>query len=188
MKLPAGLSDGNLEIFALNNLAWCFYNVELMQVSKLPKDIYEKLIVHMISHKEAVTCLHRMGLTDIDKMLEQFLICRYGAMDGTPDFEKSKENFTPEYHDCGKRGNCPFEFVLCDRVKIKTEKHEVFLTRKEIEIVKLIASGLTDIQTADKAGVALNTLLTHKKNIYSKLEINSQAQLTLVAVHNNLIQ
>ena len=182
MNIPAGILDDNLEIFALNNLAWAFYKGELLPVAKLPSEIYEKLIEHMISHKDAVTCLHRMGLTDINKMLEQFLVCRYGALDGTPDFEKSKENFTPEYHDCGKRGNCPYEFVLCDRVKIKTEKGEVFLTRKEVEIVKLIASGNTDVQTADRAVIALNTLLSHKKNIYSKLGVQSQAQLTLLAV------
>lgn len=126
----------------------------------------------------------RDGKTELNVMLEKYLICRYGALDSTADFNTSKENFTPEYHNCGMRQNCPYEFTLCGRVSIDG----VLLTKKEVQIVRLIASGNTDIQTADIAKIAMDTLLTHKKHIYTKLGIHSQAQLTAIAFRNNLIQ
>ena len=103
-------------------------------------------------------------------MTYKYSWCMYGGYDHRPDLDTSTKNFTSEYWDCGNRGNCPFEFTLCDRVKIIVNGVAVFLTKKEVNVVILIASGCTDIQSADKAGIELNTLLTHKKNIYSKLD------------------
>lgn len=184
MKLPAGLTDKNPEIFEHNGRAYALYYGAKMHYTELPAHIVTELRNEMLQNADAMTCLAKIGLKNIDDMLEKFLICRFGALDSTPDFDTSKENFTFEYHDCGMRENCPYEFTLCDRVKIDG----VLLTRKEVQIVKLIASGYTDIQTADLAKIALDTLLTHKKNIYAKLSIHSQAQLTAIAFRNNLIQ
>jgi len=188
MKIPAGLTDKNIEIFAFEGKAYALYNGKKIPFSKVPEKIYNAFFEDMLNNSEAMKILDTFCNMSISQRFNQFLICRYGAFDSNPDLNIIDSNFNPEYYDCGKRDNCPFEFTLCDRVRIKTESGEVFLTRKEIEIVKLIASGLTDKETADKAKIALNTLLTHKKNIYSKLSINSQSQLTLLAVHNNLIE
>lgn len=187
-KLPAGLMDKNVEIFEHEGRAWALYNGERMPFHRMPQDIYNAFFEEMLRDKEAMKALDTMLDKSFSNKFNQFLICRYGALDSTPDLDTSKVNFTPEYHECGNRNNCPFSFVLCDRVIIKTDKGDIHLTRKEVEIVKLIASGLTDKETADQAKIALNTLLTHKKNIYSKLGIQSNVQLTLLAVHNNLIQ
>lgn len=188
-KLPAGLFDENIEIFEHEGQAWALYNGKRMPFSDVPSQIYDAFFNEMLSDNEAMKALDTLPDKNFSNRFNKYLLCRYGALNGTPDYNTSTKNFTHEYYNCGKRENCPFEFKLCDKVKINTEKNgEVYLTRKEVEIVKIIASGLTDKEGSDKAKIAHDTFLTHKKNIYSKLGINSNVQLALIAFHNNLIE
>lgn len=52
------------------------------------------------------------------------------------------------------------------------------LTTKEYELLKDLADGLHNEEIASKHFIALNTVKTHLKNIYSKLEVNSRSQAT----------
>jgi DNA-binding NarL/FixJ family response regulator len=56
------------------------------------------------------------------------------------------------------------------------EKKE--LTMKEIEIVKLIAQGLTSKEIGDKLFVSHRTVETHRHNILKKLDFPNAAQLS----------
>ncbi|MBR7890043.1 helix-turn-helix transcriptional regulator [Marinomonas sp. A79] len=51
------------------------------------------------------------------------------------------------------------------------------LTKREREIVTLILQGLTSIDIAEKCFVSEGTVKNHRKNIYRKLSIKSQAEL-----------
>ncbi len=50
------------------------------------------------------------------------------------------------------------------------------LTGRELEILKLIAEGFTNAEIAKRLYLALNTVKTHVKNIYAKLEVESRTQ------------
>ena len=52
------------------------------------------------------------------------------------------------------------------------------LTLKEIEIVKLIAQGLTSKEIGEKLFLSPRTVETHRHNILKKLELPNAAQLT----------
>lgn len=70
------------------------------------------------------------------------------------------------------------------------EKEDVFqykLSKREIEIVKLIAEGLTSIQIADKLFIAEHTVKTHRKNILRKTGAANTSQLVQFALNNQLI-
>jgi DNA-binding CsgD family transcriptional regulator len=54
-------------------------------------------------------------------------------------------------------------------------KHEV-LSKREIEILKAFANGFTYQEISDAMFISPNTVRTHLKNIYQKLEINSKAE------------
>lgn len=51
------------------------------------------------------------------------------------------------------------------------------LTPREIEITSLILRGHSNMSIAETLGIAEGTVKIHRKNIYHKLEISSQAQL-----------
>ena len=61
------------------------------------------------------------------------------------------------------------------------------LTRRELEIIKLLALGLTSQQAAVELSLSSHTVDTHRKNIFRKLEINSIADLVRFAHDNKII-
>lgn len=159
------------------------HNGQIVRFKDLPFSIIRKFLEDMLSNKEAIICLNRMGYQNVSDMLEKYCWCRFGAFDGNPDLLKDQTQFTPEYWDCGKRGDCPYQFILCEKVWFGS----IYLTKKQIEIVKLIASGRPDKQICDDAGITYFTLVSHKKNIYTKLNLHSHAEITAFAYKNNLI-
>jgi ATP/maltotriose-dependent transcriptional regulator MalT len=49
----------------------------------------------------------------------------------------------------------------------------IYLTDREVDVLRLLARGCTYIQVSDRLGVSLHTVATHVKNIYRKLEVHS---------------
>jgi len=47
------------------------------------------------------------------------------------------------------------------------------LTAREVEVLRLVAQGLTDAQLAEHLVISLRTVTTHLTSIYNKLGINS---------------
>ncbi|MDF1697264.1 MAG: response regulator transcription factor [Saprospiraceae bacterium] len=62
------------------------------------------------------------------------------------------------------------------------QKLDVHLTRKEFDIIEDIIRGITNPQMANKYFVSENTIKTHIKNIYAKLDVHSKAELTRVVL------
>lgn len=57
------------------------------------------------------------------------------------------------------------------------EREGLGLTPREMEILALIADGLTDREIAEKLFISVNTAKTHLKNILTKLQVKSRAQI-----------
>ena len=71
-----------------------------------------------------------------------------------------------------------------------TEKHgcdPVVISERELEILQLVAQGLTTKQIAEKVHISFHTVMTHRKNMMAKLGINNTAGLIIYAVRENLI-
>lgn len=62
------------------------------------------------------------------------------------------------------------------------------LTERELEILKLIAQGLTNQQMADKLVVSERTVRTHVSNILSKLHLANRTQAALFALREGYAQ
>jgi DNA-binding NarL/FixJ family response regulator len=60
------------------------------------------------------------------------------------------------------------------------------ISKREKEIIWHIANGYTTNQIADKLFISPHTVKTHRKNINSKLDIHSPAQLVEFARKNNI--
>lgn len=67
-----------------------------------------------------------------------------------------------------------------DRVAAEGEGIEV-LTRREAEILHLLAEGLVAKQIAQALGCSLSTVHNHLHNVYGKLDVSNQAQALMVA-------
>ena len=62
------------------------------------------------------------------------------------------------------------------------------LTRRELEVLQLVARGHTNQETADRLFVSVKTIETHRANIMRKLGVSSRAQLVRFALDNGLLE
>lgn len=61
------------------------------------------------------------------------------------------------------------------------------LSRREIDVLRLVAQGFTDSQIAEQLVISPRTVTTHLTSIYNKLQVGSRAAATNFAVRNHLI-
>lgn len=62
------------------------------------------------------------------------------------------------------------------------------LTASEIDIVRMIASGLTTKEIASKRIISSHTVSTHRKNIFRKVGVSNVSELTLYAIKAGWIE
>lgn len=63
----------------------------------------------------------------------------------------------------------------------------VLISKRECEIITLIAEGFTNTQIAEKLFLSSHTINTHRKNIMAKLGVKNTAGIVMYAVKTNLI-
>jgi DNA-binding CsgD family transcriptional regulator len=61
------------------------------------------------------------------------------------------------------------------------------LSCREIEVIRLISSGLTDKEIAEEYKISIHTSKTHRKRIISKLGLKNSATLVKFAMENGLV-
>ena len=61
------------------------------------------------------------------------------------------------------------------------------LSRRETDVLVLVARGMTNKEIADALNVSIHTVISHRKNIMHKTGIKSVAGLTVYAILHNLI-
>ena len=62
------------------------------------------------------------------------------------------------------------------------------LSKREIEVLCLIAEGLASKDIAEKLFISVRTVDTHRSNILHKLELSNTAQLVRYAIKNKLVE
>ena len=65
----------------------------------------------------------------------------------------------------------PENFVLNER-----KQEELGITRRELEILSLIASGLSNREIAEKLFVSENTVKTHSSRLFEKMSVKRRTQ------------
>jgi two-component system, NarL family, response regulator LiaR len=69
----------------------------------------------------------------------------------------------------------------------KTELHRLGISKREHEVLELMAQGLSNQEIADKLFVSLNTIKTHSSNLFMKLEVSRRTQAVQKAKQLRLI-
>lgn len=84
---------------------------------------------------------------------------------------------------------------ICERVKlflqeyrVKKEKTESPLTLTEQAILKEMALGKTTKQIADNRNISVYTVMTHRKNIFRKLNLNNVHEVTKYALKAGIVE
>ncbi|MFK7857804.1 MAG: response regulator transcription factor [Granulosicoccus sp.] len=87
-----------------------------------------------------------------------------------------------QLHDlvCGRLSKIPSTQLFTSH-SLTEELNLGQLTRREREVLTLIASGYTRPEVAKALKISRNTAATHVANIYRKLEIESIAEATMFA-------
>jgi DNA-binding NarL/FixJ family response regulator len=68
-----------------------------------------------------------------------------------------------------------------------SHQNELLLTRREIEVLRLIAQGMTNPEIADKLFVSPSTIDSHRKNLISKLQVKNTAALIRAAFEKKIL-
>ncbi len=70
---------------------------------------------------------------------------------------------------------------------IEMTEPPIRLTAREIEVLRWVTLGLTDIQVAEKLVISPRTVSTHLTSIYNKLGTSSRSAATRFAMEHHLI-
>lgn len=181
-KLPAGITDQHVEFFAQGDSVFALMQGQMVKSCDWPEELLQLIEADMILHPKAVEALVQADIVARLEMIEQYVKCRFSALDNEPDLIKGKLQ-SPEYTDCNLRGTCPYEGRLCELLKAPFGT----LTHREIEVLRLIPEGLLDKEIADQLGISPLTVGVYMKNLREKTGYKNKAELVRFAYDKNLI-
>ncbi len=64
------------------------------------------------------------------------------------------------------------------------KKENVLLTKREVEVLKLIAAEFSNQEVAEKLFISSRTVDTHRRNLLEKLKLKNTAGLVRYAMQN----
>jgi hypothetical protein len=175
IQIPSGLIDENIELFSNNGKVMATHSGVVKYLFDLPLSFLETLEQEMNAAPSIVTALKMAGYKTKNQQLEKFAECKFGGFDLTADFKDGKFS-DAEYHECGFRGECPMEGIVCGFFRV----NDHIITPFDIQMIKLLATEDTLPVIAEKLGVCMNTFELKKKKLYEKLCVFSRARLVAV--------
>jgi DNA-binding NarL/FixJ family response regulator len=81
-------------------------------------------------------------------------------------------------------------YFSAEAIQSLKERHEQqpLITRREKEVLQLIAEGLTNAEVSEKLFISIPTVNTHRKSLLEKFEVKNTATLIGKAIKMGLIQ
>ncbi|MDR1096939.1 MAG: LuxR C-terminal-related transcriptional regulator [Tannerella sp.] len=79
---------------------------------------------------------------------------------------------------------CSFSLTVAE----VPEDNSYELTKRETDVLVLIAKGFMNKEIAERLTISIHTVISHRKNITRKTNIKSVAGLAMYALMNNLIE
>lgn len=100
-----------------------------------------------------------------------------------------KETFTGNTFFCGQiLDTIQQEGINVDEISdFEFSCEPIVLSEREIEVITLIAEGLTNVEISDKLFLSKHTVNTHRKNIMAKLGVKNTAGIVMFAVKQKYI-
>lgn len=73
-------------------------------------------------------------------------------------------------------------------ITVEDKKVEEILSKREIEVLKLVCREFSNAEIAEKLFLSVSTVETHRKNLIAKLGVNNTVGLVKFALKNKLIE
>lgn len=181
--LPAGLVDTNVEFFVHKNEVFCLYNGKTYSFDEIPAHILEIIRKDMNANKAALRALDSWNIFNLNERIKQYIACRFGAFDNTPDIGPDGRVSKTEYVDCGRRGQCPWEGRLCSSIVVAGG----VLKKEEIQVLRLMGAEKVDKEIAHELNLTYDRVCYVKKQIKLKTGVDGKSGLAVLAHKLNLI-
>lgn len=81
-----------------------------------------------------------------------------------------------------------FKESMLQQPVLNKKKQNISYTKREIEILELIARGHSNQQIADKLYISVHTVDGHRRNLISKAGVKNSANLIFFAIQNGIIE
>ena len=129
--------------------------------------------LHNLGHVVKAQGDHAQAAALHDESLQLFR--ELGGLGGMPAAEASREAQLETPH------------FVPQSPGLAPQDHPHNLTPREIEVLQLIAEGLTDAQVATRLVLSTRTVQAHLRSIYSKLDITTRSAATRYALEHGLV-
>ncbi len=70
----------------------------------------------------------------------------------------------------------------------KAKRVQSVLSRRELQVLELVAQGRTNVQISEKLGISPKTVARHRERIMARLDLHSAAELVKYAIRSGLVQ
>jgi DNA-binding NarL/FixJ family response regulator len=77
--------------------------------------------------------------------------------------------------------------AAAEHTSVPTARFPTTLAAREVEVLRLLAHGLTNAEIARRLVISPRTVNTHLNSIYRKLHVSSRSAATRFAVHHGLM-
>lgn len=78
--------------------------------------------------------------------------------------------------------------MLKSKLEKSKETKEEELTKREIEVLKLIARGMYNKEIADELVISEKTVKNHISNIFRKIDVTDRTQAAVYAIKHNYVE
>lgn len=176
--IPTGLEDTGVELYFHDNQLKCLHDGQRYLWNRIPQWIIDRLKLDLEQNH-----LGKIAVESKEFTFEEYSICRFGGFDGEPDIDANGQINNTEYFDCGRRGMCKYEGKVCATIKVPNG----YLTKQELNILKLVAVGKMNKHIADELCISEETVSTHNQNIQRKLGVDNKIEMASFATRKNII-
>lgn len=142
------------------------FSVIFLQHSELPKFSKDETLLRNVSDIYLITIYEQHEKPQVEPYVADSFFCHITEEEMAEKLEAWKEEW--------------LDALLVNGV-------ERDLTEREVNVLKLVAQGMTNKAVAEALFLSPHTVITHRKNITKKLGIHTVSGLTVYALINNLI-
>lgn len=78
--------------------------------------------------------------------------------------------------------------LLKEKKMLDTKEKDAGLTKRELEVLKLLAEGLYNKEIAYKLSISEKTVKNHVSSIFKKIKVFDRTQAAVYAIRNNIVE